>query len=55
MYLYILVVAIVIVADRAKETLGAISGKPADIGTSNAQEYQVKELYEQKMVAMAVL
>ncbi|NLJ90148.1 MAG: FMN-binding protein [Clostridiales bacterium] len=45
-FMSILAVAIVIVADRAKETLGAISGKPVDIGTSNAQEYQVKELYE---------
>ncbi len=42
----VLAIAIVIVADTSKGVLNAISGTAVDISSTNATEYQVKELYE---------
>lgn len=42
----VLAVVIVIVADNTKELISAVSGTMVDISASNAETYQVKELYE---------
>lgn len=42
----VLAFAIVLVADNTKEAISAISGTMVDISGSNAETYQVKELYE---------
>ncbi len=51
----VLAIAIVIAADTTKEALSAVSGTVVDISGTNAETYQVKELYETKDGGYTVL